>query len=87
VPRKRVATEEHFKIDNRLRLPKIKHVDLTEAEKEVVNMRVIRMKKMGYDPIGCSKSIRLEKVRLRKKLTKIDPFASSPSSLHQSPKS
>ena len=26
------------------------------------------MKRWGYDPIGCSKSIKLEKVRLRKRL-------------------
>ena len=37
-------------------------------------MKVIQMKKMGYDPIGCSKSIRLEKVRLRKKLDHTNIF-------------
>ena len=51
---------------------------MSDVEKEMVNLRVIHMKKMSYDPIGCSKSIRLEKVRLRKKLSKVNPFEKVP---------
>jgi hypothetical protein len=28
------------------------------------------MKKLGYDPIGCSRSLKLEKVLLRKKINR-----------------
>ena len=42
-----------------VRFPKLKKVELNDRQKELVSLKVIEMKKMGYDPIGCSRSIRL----------------------------
>jgi hypothetical protein len=50
-----------------VKLPKIKRVGLNEAEKDIINEKILKMKRMSYDPKGCSKSLRLEKVLLRKK--------------------
>ena len=47
---------------------------MNDRQKELVSLKVIQMKRMGYDPIGCSRSIRLEKVRLRKKLEHVNFF-------------
>lgn len=53
-----------------IQLPKLRRVSLTETEKDVVNAKILRMKKIGYDPIGCSRSLKLEKVLLRKKINR-----------------
>ena len=49
-------------------LPPVERPQLNEEEKETVNLRVLKMMRNGYNPIGCSKSIKLERVRLRKKM-------------------
>lgn len=36
----------------------------------MVNAKILRMKKLSYDPIGCSRSLKLEKVLLRKKINR-----------------
>jgi hypothetical protein len=53
-----------------IQLPKLRRVSLTETEKDVVNAKILRMKKLSYDPIGCSRSLKLEKVLLRKKINR-----------------
>lgn len=53
-----------------IQLPRIKRVSLTEMEKDILNERILRMKKLSYDPIGCSRSMKLEKVLLRKKINR-----------------
>ena len=45
--------------DTEFKLPKLKKIQLSQKQKQFVNLRVIQMKRMGYDPIGCSKSIKL----------------------------
>lgn len=42
-----------------IQLPKLRRVSLTETEKDVVNAKILRMKKLSYDPIGCSRSLKL----------------------------
>jgi hypothetical protein len=39
-----------------------------------VSLKVVKMKKFFYDPYGCSKSAKLEKVRIRKKIMGIGPM-------------
>lgn len=39
-------------------------------EKDILNERILRMKRLGYDPTGCSRSMKLEKVLLRKKINR-----------------
>jgi hypothetical protein len=52
-----------------VKLPKIrKTINLSDVEKDIVNEKILNMKKFNYDPIGCSKSMKLEKVRLRNKI-------------------
>jgi hypothetical protein len=53
-----------------LKLPKIKTFELNDIQKDQVNFRVLRMKRITYDPIRCSKSIKLDKVLLRKKINR-----------------
>lgn len=53
-----------------IQLPKIRRVALTETEKDAVSEKILKMRKMGYDPVGCSKSQKLEKILLRKKINR-----------------
>jgi hypothetical protein len=43
-----------------LKLPKIRGAaNLSDVEKDLVNDRILNIKKLNYDPIGCSKSSKL----------------------------
>jgi hypothetical protein len=52
------------------RIVKLKQGKLSEEEISKVGQRVIMMQKMRYGPMGCSKSINMEKVLLKKKINR-----------------
>lgn len=39
-----------------------------------IGLKVVKMKKFFYDPYGCSRSAKLEKVKIRKKIMGIGPM-------------